>query len=174
MAGTPARQAVNPVGPSGRVPWSSRLLHEWLDMRYPTSLPLYELRLGPTAAHLVNVSVTPALEAMLRVNNWYADAVVITPSENLVIEAKMKPDPGAIGQVKFYYRLLGRTPILNQYNRAPWVKVVLFAEDDDDVNAFAQDEGVRVELWTPAWVESYLNQVQFRNRSTAPQIATGG
>ena len=134
--------------------------------------------LGPTTAALVGVQVTPGLEAALRVNNWYADGVIYAPNETLLIEAKMKPNPSAVGQALFYLRLLPSTPEHNQKPYAPIVPMVLFAEDDATVRVFAQSLAVRVATYTPTWVEDYLNQVQFRSRvRSVPETSvapTGG
>jgi hypothetical protein len=157
---------------TGRRPWSTMLLREWAAKAYP-GLPLLEqYRLGPTTAALVGVTVTPGLEAALRVNNWYADGVIYAPNETLLIEAKMKPNPSAVGQVLFYLRLLPSTPEHNQKPFAPLVAVVLFAEDDATVRVFAQSLAVRVVTYTPSWVEDYLNQVQFRSRQRSLEGAS--
>jgi len=141
-------------------------------MRFP-GVHLYEqVRLGPTSAKLIGVEVSPALERALRVENWYADGILQLPSEVLIIEAKVKATPGAIGQVKFYLRQAFRTPDLQPWMALPFVPVVLFAEDDSDVSNFARQEGCRVEIYTPQWIADYLTQVQFRNRVTAPPSST--
>lgn len=168
MAATIARVPAAAVGPTGRVPWSYRLLQEWVAVKYPSAIPLYELRLGPTSAHVVGVHITPALEAMLRTENWYADAVLIIPGVTLIVEAKMQANPSAVGQVLFYSRLALQTPALEQYRNQPIQPVVLFAEEDDAVSNFARSFGVRVEIYSPAWIEDYLYRVQFRNRVTVP------
>jgi len=150
------------------------LLREWSAAKYP-GVRLYEqVRLGPTSSTLSGVQVSPALEAMLRVNNWYADGILATAAEVLIVESKMQATPGAISQVKFYLREFIRTPSMANLLNLPLVPVVLFAEDDSDVTVFARGEGCRVEIYTPSWISDYLTQVQFRNRSTpaAPAPAT--
>jgi hypothetical protein len=150
--------------PTGRRPWSTMLLREWAAAAYP-GFQLYEqYRLGPTHASLVGVTVTPGLEEALRVLNWYADGVIYAPNETLLIEAKMKPNPSAVGQALFYLRLLPSTPQHNSKPYAPMVPVVLFAESDPTVTVFAQSLGVRVNTYTPARVADYLTQVQLRPR----------
>jgi hypothetical protein len=164
-----------PNGTRSRIPASSMLLQEWVTAKYPLAQVFYELRLGPTQKHLVGVQVSPVLEAMLRVANWYADAVVITGTEALVIEAKVDPDPGAVGQVLFYRSLIYSTPALAAYTTMPVMPVVLFAEDDSGVTPFARGLGCRVEIYTPPWIATYLETRQFRNRSTpSPGTITTG
>jgi hypothetical protein len=139
-------------------------LREWAAIKYPSAHLFEQFRLGPTSAHLSGVKVSPALEALLRVELWYPDGVLPLPNETLVIEAKVKATPGAIGQVKFYLRQAYRTPDFQAWLNRAVVPVVLFAEDDDDVSAFARQEGCRVEIYTPPWIAEYLQQVQYRNR----------
>jgi len=161
-----------PNGKRSKIPASSMLLQEWVTAKYGTTGVYPEVRLGPTQESLVGVQVSPALEAMLRVANWYADCVVITPTEGIVIEAKVKPDPGAVGQVLFYRTLIFSTPAFAQYVNLAWQPVVLFAEDDSGVTPFARGLGVRVEIYTPPWIATYLENVQFRSRSTPPTTTT--
>lgn len=166
------RPPVSVPGPTGRRPWSTQLLREWAAARYPGVQLLEQVRLGPTSSTLVNQTVSPALEAMLRLNNWYADGILVMPQEVLCVESKMVATPGAISQVKFYVREMMRTPSMQNLMQLPFVPVVLYAEDDEDVTRFARSEGCRVELYTPSWIADYLTQVQFRNRVTpAPQVA---
>lgn len=149
------------------------LLHEWVSMRYPRAMVFYQLRLGPTNRSLVNVEVTPALERMLRVANWYADAVILTESEGLMVEAKVEPNPSAIGQALFYLRLYWQTPELVSYSHLPFSCVALFAESDPAVTDFARSLGVRVEIYTPPWIAQYLERVQFRGRGSRSPSPTG-
>jgi len=166
--GNPARSPVAIPGPTGRRPWSTELLREWASKKYPGQKLIEQMRLGPTSAKLVGVTVHPSLEAALRVENWYADVVIVLPHEVLCIEAKIKANPSAVGQALFYLRLMMSTPELQMYMQVPFVPVVLFAEDDQAVGNFARGMGCRVELYTPGWIADYLTQVQFRKRSTAP------
>lgn len=167
----PDRSQVSSPSRTGRRAWSTELLREWALKRYPGRAYFENLRLGPTEAHVNGVAISAAFERMLRVENWYADMVIPLDDSLLVIEAKVKATPGAVGQVLFYQRLLMATPALQEHMVKPTLAVVLFAEDDTAVSNFARGMGVRVEIYTPMWIEDYLNQVQFRNRSTVPQNA---
>jgi hypothetical protein len=149
------------------------LLREWASVAYPGVQLLEQFRLGPTTSNLVGVVVTPALEAALRVNNWFADGVILAPHETAIVEAKVKPTPGAISQVQFYSRLIARTPQLQNRLALPIVPIVLFAENDPDVTSFAQTQGVRVAVYTPPWIQDYLQLVQFRYRAPGPSGTSG-
>ena len=168
-----SRSPVSEPGPTGRRPWSTWLLREWAALRYP-GVHLYEqVRLGPTPVSLSGVTVSPELERMLKLENWYADGILVLTDQVLIIEAKVQATPGAISQVKFYWRQALRTADLANLIGMNWTPVVLWAEDDADVSNFARGEGVRVEIYTPPWIADYLQLVQFRNRIPAPQQVTG-
>ena len=171
MSSAATRSPVSVPGPTGRRPWSTILLREWAAAKYPADRLNEQVRLGPTSSQLSGVAVSPALEAMLRVNNWYADGLIIRSTEVLLIESKMRANPSAVGQVLFYMRLGFSTPALQAAMSIPFIPVVLFAEDDHAVRLFAQQLGCRVEIYTPTWIADYLTQVQFRNRATAPRSA---
>lgn len=144
------------------------LLREWADLRYP-GVPLIEqMRLGPTESTLNGRTVSPAMQRMLSVYNWYADGVLVLDDQVLCIEAKLRASPSALSQVEFYLAQMIRTADLQPFMNRPFVPVVLWAVDDPAVSNFARARGIRVEVYTPPWIEEYLNSVLFRNRTTNP------
>ncbi len=143
---------------------STRLLHEWAQMQPWESPPSYELRLGPTTQSVAGVQLSPAIEAMLRRSNWYADLVGLVPHELLVIEAKVVANPAAIGQLEFYVTLISSTPALRNYLDRLIVPVLLVAVDDDAIHQWALSKGIRVATYAPSWIEDYLTQKHFRRR----------
>lgn len=149
----------------GELTAESRLLKEWLDRRYPDATLAGRIRLGPTRRSAPGGNLTPEMEAMLSVENWYPDALILSPNELLIVEAKVNPKPAAIGEVLFYQRLLARTPDLSAYLQYHFQPVVLFGEDDPDVNAFARSLGVRVEVWIPPWLSGYLLRRAYRGKN---------
>jgi hypothetical protein len=150
------------------------LLREWSARMFPGEQLLEQMRLGPTRSHLVGVTVTPALEAALRVNNWYADGVLFLADKTLIVESKIKPNPSAVGQVLFYARLAIRTPVFQSRLGLPIQTAVLFAEADNDVSDFARALGVAVFTHTPMWIADYLQLVQFRARSSLVEEPVSG
>ena len=69
-------------------------------MKYPGVRLWEQVRLGPTEVKLVGVHIDPALENAIRVENWYADGILMLPNEILIVEAKMQPTPSASSQVR--------------------------------------------------------------------------
>jgi hypothetical protein len=155
-----------PDGSRRRTQASTRLLHEWSEMQPWDAPPMYELRLGPTPLSVNAPVVTPAIERMLRVFNRYADMVGITPTEIQVIEAKVVAEPGAVSQLQHYIDLVHTTPLVSEFAPRAIQGILLFAVNDPIVAQRANSVGIRVVIFTPAWVQDYLNLKYFRRQST--------
>lgn len=163
-----------PDGARRRIQASTRLLHEWSIMQPWSYPPIYELRIGPTPLVALNQAITPQIERLLRNFNRYADMIGITPTEIQVIEAKMVAEPGAISQLQHYVDLVHTTPVMQQYSGRLVVGVLLFAVGDPIITQRAQQNGFRVIIFTPAWVQDYLNLKYFRRQSVIPAVTPGG
>ena len=148
----------SPISPGARLSRfaSTRLLHEWASMQQWDAGPWYELRLGPTPQVTGGGYVAPNYARMLSVFNRYADLVGIARGEILVVEAKMQFDPGAISQVQHYVDLVLQTELVKQYAARVVSPVILVAIDDPIVHQRATAAGIRVELYTPPWVNDWL------------------
>lgn len=133
--------------------------------------PMYELRLGPTPLSANTPTITPAIEAMLRRFNRYADMIGVTPDEIQVIEAKMVFDPGAISQLQHYIDLVHTTPLLRQYPNRRVQGVILVAVNDPILAQRAAAAGIRVVVYTPPWTQDYLNLKYFRRQGPPPSTA---
>jgi hypothetical protein len=149
------------------------LLREWAAAKYPGVVLREQLRLGPTESQLAGRTVSPAMQRMLSVYNWYSDGILVLDDQVLCIEAKIRATPAAVSQVEFYLQQMIRTAELQPFMNRPFVPVVLWAVDDPTVSNYARGRGVRVEVYTPSWIEDYLQQVLFRNRSTSPLKPSG-
>jgi hypothetical protein len=152
-------------GPRRLTLQSTRLLHEWSEIQPWDETPVYELRLGPTALSANAPVLTPAIEAMLRNFNRYADLIGVRGDEIDVVEAKMVPEPGAISQLQHYIDLL---PLSPWYQARPGKRVqgvLLFAVNDPVITQKAESAGIRVEIFTPTWAQQYLDVKYYRRRS---------
>jgi len=163
-----------PDGARRRIQASTKLLHEWSIMQPWERPPIYELRIGPTPLVANAPVLTPKIEALLRNFNRYADMIGITPTELQVIEAKMVAEPGAISQLQHYVDLVHTTPQLAPYAARRVQGVLLFAVGDPIVAQRAQQAGLRVIIFTPAWTQEYLNLKYFRRQSVIPAVTPGG
>jgi len=153
-----------PDGARRRVPASTRMLHEWAKLTHANDQIFYELKLGPTAQHVIGKLDDPKLVNMLRVTNWYADATIVTENEILVVEAAVAPNPGKISQLEHYRDLVLDTPLLKDYPSRALGMVLLFGFGDSAIVPRAQLRGIRVEIFTPAWLHEYLITRNFHKR----------
>jgi len=145
---------------------STELLSEWLALYHRDARVFHNLRLGPAPAVPRGFVPSPEIERMLKRRNRYADAVVVTPAELLVVEAKMDPSSAAIGQVLDYADLVTSSPELAPYASLQIVPVVLWPADDPIAHRRAAALGVRVEIYTPSWYEEWLREGYWRMQST--------
>ena len=99
-------------------------------------------------------------EASSVVNRW-ADAIVFEQHQVTIIEAKMRPDPKAIGQLKMYADLFKRTPRYSRYEKLPVYMVFLTTAEDDGVRALCEREGIEYRIYRPKWIEDW-EAVKFR------------
>ncbi len=147
-----------------RKPREMQLLSEWLAIHYPHDLVMTRVRLGTIQGTNGEASLdTPEGRAFATWRRW-ADAVVVTDRELLVVEAKIKPDVGVVSQLKMYLRLVKVTPELDPYRDRPIVGVLLTAVDDPSLGSLATEEGYRYVVYRPAWVNDYLSELLPRER----------
>jgi hypothetical protein len=154
-----------PDGPRRRVQASTNLLHQWVTAVHPNDYAIYELRLGPTPLGPVGYPITPAVEAMLRSSNMYADVVIVEPTQIEVVEAKVVGTPSAVSQLRAYASLVLSTPDLRPYLGRQLVERHLWAVDNALARQMANAAGQVVTIFTPPWIENYLQTKWYRNRS---------
>lgn len=99
---------------------------------------------------------------MVGVFRRFADAVVITRTELVLIEAKMRSAPDAIGQLLLYKTLVRETFELLDWAHLPLVLELVVAVDDPAVRRMAEEIGIRVKVFRPAWLAQWAAQVNYR------------
>lgn len=124
-----------------------RLVNEWLWEKHRNDAQWKRVRLGP----LPNVKYARMYKVLL---HW-ADALVFDGNQLILIEAKIRPDPKAIGQLEFYKQQLEKTPEFSQYMKYPIKLVLLTTLEDRNVRAFAAERDIDYEIYSPPWVKAY-------------------
>ena len=79
----------------------------------------------------------------------WADAVVIHNNEVLIIEAKLRPQPGAIGQLELYQELFPQTPEFSAYKNHRIRLVFLTQFPDVDLAQLCSKKGIDYVIWPP-------------------------
>jgi len=121
-----------------------RFLNEWLRLKYPTALIWKRVRLGPIP--------DKKLGNLLKITLRWADAVVYDGEKVIIIESKLRPDLGAISQLKEYGRLFYETPEFEMLRDKPVELHLLLPYEWKDMVAAAQREGIIVDIFKPAWL----------------------
>jgi len=103
------------------------------------------------------------LRALGVLRRW-ADAIVITKQDMVLIETKIRPTPGVVSQLEIYGELVQYTPELRQYQGRRLRLELVFAIQDPVVTAYAEKRGIRVVHFCPEWVLEYLEELYPREQ----------
>ncbi len=142
----------------------SRLLTEYLADRYAGADIILQARLG-TDPELVGVTLLDDEERRLARNlNRRADAVAVTDTELVVIEASMQWPTTKIGRLMEYLLLVPATPDLVQYRGRRVIGEILTAIDDPMAKLLCERHGFRYVWVEPPWMAEYLAAYPDRKR----------
>jgi len=123
----------------------SILLTEWLKTFHRTDKQWKRVRLGIPA----NPEEAKLYSVLLR----WADAVVESDGEILIIETKLRPDLGAIGQLEGYKELFKVTPEFSDYVNWPIKLVLVSPVMDLGIAEICTKKGIIYEVWQPKkWI----------------------
>lgn len=146
-------------------PRETRLLSEWIVKTFPNDKVIYRVRLGQPPGWAKTSIDGGAPPEIYKIYQRWADAIIITPKELILIEAKIKPDPGVISQINLYEQLLPKTPELQEFMDLPTRKVLLMAQRDLDVEELARTQDIEIQYYSPPWVTDYLKEIhRYRER----------
>jgi len=145
-------------------PRELRLLSEYLMERYPTAIHLVRVRLGTLEPEGEHGPLTPEELRALGVLRRWADAIVVTKTEMILIEAAIRPDTGEASKLKVYADLVPLTPELEPYRDLPLRLELVYAVHDPVVIRYCEREGIRCVHFCPDWVLDYLRELAERKR----------
>lgn len=119
----------------------SVLVNEYLLTKFRTKPQWKRVRLGQAA----NQSEAKIYSVTLR----WADAIVISEGFVIIIEAKLRPEPGAFGQLENYKKLFPATPEFSQWKDWPIKMVLLTPKIDLNLVELATDKGIDYVVFIP-------------------------
>ncbi len=123
----------------------SVLLTRWLAKFHRTDLQWKRVRLGIPA----NPEEAKLYSILLR----WADAIFIKDGFVNIVEAKLRPDLGTIGQLEGYKKLFPVTPEFDQYKDWPIKMILLSPIMDFGVAEIASEKGMEYHVWKPVdWI----------------------
>jgi len=79
----------------------------------------------------------------------WADAVFIKDGEVYIVEAKLRPDLGVIGQLEGYKKLFPFTPEFTQYKNYNVRMILLSPFLDLNIAELCKDKDIIYEVWEP-------------------------
>ena len=142
----------------------SRLVAEYLAERYPGAQWFMNLRIGATGL-MPGVDLTdPGIEQMVRRRNRYADAIVVTPAELVVIEGTMWLADQKVGQLQAYLLIVRDTPALAPYLGRPVIGELVTGQHDDAAEILCQRAGLRYVHYEPKWIDDFYAAYPHRRR----------
>jgi len=120
----------------------SKLVNQYLYMNHPNSLQWRRIRLGPIPDKLL----ARMYMTMLR----WADAIYVEGGVVTIVEAKLRPGPGAVGQLLLYKDLFAQTPEFTAYKNYPVKLMLLTPMVDLSVIEFCSKNDVLYEVFVPS------------------------
>lgn len=127
-----------------------RMVNEYLKEVWPDTIQWKRVRLGPAR----DVEEAKMYQVLMR----WADAILWTGEEIIIIEAKIRPNAGAIGQLEHYLELFGKTPEFRRYWDRPRRGVILVGLPDVDLAGHAASKGLEFVVFRKPWIEAYITE----------------
>ena len=116
------------------------MLNAWLWEKHREDLQWRRVRLG--------VLPTKALARMYMTMLRWADAIVVKEGIVYIIEAKLRPSPGAIGQLELYKKLFANTLEFTQYREYPIQMVLLASIPDLAIAELCSEKDIIFEIFS--------------------------
>jgi hypothetical protein len=142
----------------------TRLLSEYVAERYPGSHVQMHFRVG-TDPEIVGVTLESEEERRFARNfNRWADALVVRPTELVLIEATMWRATEKVGRLQEYLILAQATPELVQYRGRPLRGELVTAQHDAVAEVLCQRQGLTYVHYEPSWMGEFLAAYPDRRR----------
>lgn len=122
----------------------AKFVTEWLMTQHPTALQWRRVRLGPLPKK--------DLASIYKVTLRWVDAIFVEGGKVHLVEAKLKPTPSAVGQLKLYKELFYQTPEFSEFHSYPVELILLTTRDDPDVRRLCELEGIKYIVYQPKWI----------------------
>ncbi|HUX62094.1 MAG TPA: hypothetical protein VMV32_12340 [Ignavibacteriaceae bacterium] len=112
-------------------------MNKWVTQFHRTALQWRRVRLGQVATK----EEAKYYKVILR----WADLIFVENGEVNIVEAKLRPDLGAIGQLEGYKELFGVTPEFSQYENYPINLILLTPFLDLNIVQLCTKKNIRYE-----------------------------
>lgn len=121
---------------------------------------MLQKRIGPPPEALVKEYGLRKADDLYKPFKRWADAIIITQDEMILVEGKIRSTPAVIGQLEFYGRIVKETPDLAPYKHLRLVLLLLTPWIDPTIEAYSASKGIRVAHYHPPWIDEYMREIQ--------------
>lgn len=137
------------------------MVSEWVIQEHPEAKVKIRARLGPLppgAQALIAEGLNPYI--MSPVRHW-ADALILYPDRTLLVEGKLKWNPGGLGQLLVYEHEFDRSPEYQDRYDLPLHLVALYGFINPADIEILDNLSIQRVRYCPPWVqEAYLKRVR--------------
>lgn len=142
------------------------MVSEYLAKTYtdPRDIVMQRVRLGTAQPLSKEEDLTSEDMAMLKVRLRWADAIVVTPRELIIIEGAIRPDLGDPCKILLYRELVPLTPELEPWRHLPVKGLYLYCIQDDLIISMCRRLGFQAVQYIPSWLPEYLSILYPRER----------
>lgn len=119
----------------------SELVNRWLWKFHKDALQWRRVRLGAVP--------TKEMAQLYKVILRWCDAIFIENGTVNLVEAKIRPTAGAIGQLDHYAILFRKTPEFKEYWNYPLKKILLTMTEDLEIRELCKARGIDFVLFKP-------------------------
>ena len=139
----------------------ARLVSEWVASLYPDAKVDQRVWLSPYNTDPAERGQGGFDEALYMVTGKWADAIIFLPSRTIIVEAKLKVNASALGQILLYHELFRKTPRFRDRWTKPIELAVVYAFPDAQVIQALRARGVLCYHYCPPWAkEAYLKRAR--------------
>jgi len=142
----------------------TRLLSEYVAERYPGAELYLQFRVG-SDPEIVGLSLEDEGERRWARNACRrVDALVVTPTELILVEATMWRATEKVGRLQEYLLLARATPEIQAYRGRPLVAELVTAQDDPVARVLCARLGFRYVHYEPSWMPEFWAAYPDRRR----------
>jgi hypothetical protein len=134
------------------------LVQQFVFERYPHAIKFFNMRMGNLLPFFEGKVQSVENADMIKVWRKFADAVVVTENEIIVIEAKIVARVETIGQLEMYGKLVEETPELQRFLPKKVRLVLVAVVVDPYLVREAEAKGIEVVLYRPDWAVEYAEE----------------
>ncbi len=142
----------------------TRLLMDYLSAAYPGLRWYTNIRVGPIEPHIPRAGLSEAAKKLLGAYRRYADAVVVTPAELVVVETTMVKAVQKVGPLLEYLDLVSQTPELTEVLGRPVRGELVSPIPDPRASDLCSRVGLRFVTFEPAWLDQFMEVYSGRFR----------